>query len=287
MNRQVIRTLKTKPFNSVTSTISSATQPAQTKSIPITKPFGLDKPILLNHTIPEKNQYNLSSIWYNLTSVESRAERSKKIDYDIKHSALFDAKSFNNVNGKIFTPPIAYFKSTYSKYFPDFIAPTLTKKNLSLYDVLEEKNISIVNVFSTVAGQQCINSYYQVENKDLYAKDFRSFQEMYPNCQIIDINIPQSWLKGFLLNLSINNLKKMIHSSRFDKYFILSDQIFKYEVRDSLLCSNSCSGYIYVLDKKGRIRWATSGYSTEEDLKLMWKVIKGLNSENKMGITRK
>ncbi|EGW33911.1 uncharacterized protein SPAPADRAFT_59285 [Spathaspora passalidarum NRRL Y-27907] len=277
MNRQAIRTIKTKPFSAVTSTVASATQAAQTKSIPITKPFGLDKPVLLNHTIPE-NQYNLSSIWHNITSVEGRARRQKQLDYDIKHSALFDAKSFNNVQGKIFTPPPAYFKSQYSKYFPDFIAQTLGGKNLSLYDVLEKK-VSIVNLFSTVTGQQCVNSYYKVEGKDLYAKDYSSFQETYPNCQIIDINVPQSWLKGFLLNLSINNLKKMIPQSRYDRYFILPDQIFQYEVRDSLLCSNSCSGYIYVLDSKGRVRWATSGYSTEEDLKLMWKVVKGLNNE--------
>ena len=38
--------------------------------------------------------------------------------------------------------------------------------------------------------------------------------------------------------------------------------------------------YIYIVDSMGKIRWATSGYATPEDLKLMWKVVKGVQKRN-------
>ena len=121
--------------------------------------------------------------------------------------------------------------------------------------------------------------------------------EEYPHTQILDVNMPQSWIKGFVTNLSTGNLRKTLKPAlRYENYFILPGHIMSAEIREQLYCDNQCSGYIYIVDSMGKIRWATSGYATPEDLKLMWKVVKGAkrndqvkacSSVNSWGVCRK
>ncbi|ODV80281.1 uncharacterized protein CANTADRAFT_21521 [Suhomyces tanzawaensis NRRL Y-17324] len=257
------------------TTIKEVGKPALTKSIEVKRPFGFDKPILLNHKV---HSYSLSSVKDYFFSPEAKELRQKRLDHDIVHSPFYESKSFQNTNGKIFTPPISYFKADKSKYFPDFIASTLSTKSVSLGELLEGK-VSIVRVYLTVSGEKCVDTFFQKDGKDLAGADFESFKEEHPNSQIIDINVPQNWMKGFMIGLSKSNIKKQIPVERQDKYFVLPDHTFGYEIRQVLLCDNMCSGYIYVLDGEGKIRWATSGYADEEELELMWKCVRGVEKE--------
>lgn len=258
------------------NTIKEVSKPAQEDSYEITRPIGLVKPVLLNHKLSDT--YSISNIGEELFGAQAKERRQKNLDYDIKHSPIYDIKSFQNTRGKIFRPPISWFKQDKSLFFPDFIAKTLTGKLNSLYDVLSNK-YSIVRLYSTVIGDQCSKSYFKVDGKDYYTTDYKKFTEKFPNFQIIDINMPSSWIKGFILNLSLSNLRKMISSERYQNYFILPLHILPPEIREQLHCDNQCTGYIYIIDSTGKIRWATSGYSTPEDLQLMWKVVRGLEKE--------
>lgn len=247
------------------TTLKAGAKPALEKSMPITRPFGLDTPILLNRNIG--NTYTLGNIKNELFSPEAKERRQKKLDYEITHSPFYESRSFRNTNGKIFTPPISYFKLDKAKYFPDFIASTLDSQKKSLFDLLEGK-ISIIQVYLTVSGQQCVESWF---------KDFDPSKFL--NSQRIDVNIPANWLKGFIIGLSKNSIKKTIPEDRWNKYFILPDHIWQYDVREKLLCDNMCSGYLYVVDHNGKIRWATSGSANEDESKLFEKVLKGLQKE--------
>lgn len=260
------------------NTFKETIKSAQEKSYSIVRPIGLSKPVLLNHKLSDT--YSISNIYQELFGAKAKERRQKQLDYDLKHSPIYELKSFQNTKGKIFTPPISYFKAEKSLYFPDFIAKTLAGKLRSLYDAFGNKT-SIVKIFSTVAGEQCTKSYFNVDGKDLYSKDYNAFTQDYPNSQIIDVNMPQSWIKGFALNLGAGNLKKSLNSNveRYDNYFMLPSHIMSSEIRELLHCDNQTTGYIYIIDSMGRIRWATSGYATPTDLALMWKVVKGLEKE--------
>lgn len=259
------------------NTIKETVKSAQEKSYSITRPLGLSKPVLLNHKLSDT--YSLSNIYEELFGQKSKERRQKQLDYDLKHSPIYEVKSFENTKGKIFTPPVSYFRQVKSLYFPDFIAKTLAGNQRSLYDSLDNR-LSIVKLFSSVAGEQCTRSYFKVENKDYYSQDYDTFVEEYPHTQILDVNMPQSWIKGFVTNLSTGNLRKTLKPAlRYENYFILPGHIMSAEIREQLYCDNQCSGYIYIVDSMGKIRWATSGYATPEDLKLMWKVVKGVQRE--------
>ena len=258
------------------TTLKEAAKPPLTVPKSITKPFGLDKPVLLNHKVSDT--YTLGNIREELFSAEAKERRQKKLDYEITHSTFYETKSFRNTNGKIFTSPVSYFRNDKSKYFPDFISANINGDQKSLGEILEGK-VNLVRLYSTVSGEQCVKSWFKSEEKDLAGTNYDEFETSYPTAQIIDINIPQNWLKGFILGLSKSNIKKTMPPSRHENYFILPDHIFKYDVREKLLCDNMCSGYIYLLDHNGRIRWAGSGYADEEEKKLMWKCVGGLERE--------
>ncbi|KAL6450132.1 ATP10 Mitochondrial ATPase complex subunit ATP10 [Candida maltosa Xu316] len=244
---------------------------------PQEKPTRLSKPVLLNHKLSDT--YSFSNIKQELFGDQAKERRQKQLDYDLKHSPIYEAKSFQNTKGKIFTPPISYFKQDKSLYFPDFIAKTLTGGSRSLYEALDDK-ISIITLSSAVTGEQCVRSYFKVDGKDYYSTDYETFKEEYPKVQIIDINMPQSWIKGFIMNMGKGGLKKSLgDESRFKNYFILPSHIMSAEIKEKLHCDNQCSGYIYIVDNMGKLRWATSGMATPEDLTLMWKVVKGLQKE--------
>lgn len=258
-------------------TIKEAAKPPLTKSATINRPFGLDKPALLNHKITET--FQLGKIKHELFSAEARERRQKKLDYEIVHSPFYESTSFSNTNGKIFTPPVSYFKADKSKYFPDFICKNIEGNQTSLFDILVQKKVNIVRLFSTMSGENCIKTYFEQDGTNLANDGYEQFEKLYPNSQMIDINIPSNWAKGFLINLSSNSIKKLIPEGRRSNYFILPEHTLQYDVRQKLNCDNMCSGYIYLLDQEGKIRWATSGYANEEELKLMWKCVKGLEAE--------
>lgn len=274
MNKTIVRNLTSTSkilAPRFTKTLTEASKPPLEKSIIISRPFGLESPRLLN-------QRTNAFANFNIFSSEAKERRQKALDHDIKHSPFYDSKSFNNTNGKIFLPPKSYFKNDHSKYFPDFIGDSLVKKDQKLSNFLKNK-VNIIRVYSTLSGEKCTDTYFNVENENYLTTGFKTFQNKFPHSQIIDINIPQNWLKASLVKLSRGNIKKSIPVERVNSYFILPDHVLPYDVKQTLYCDNSCSGYVYIVDHNGKIRWATSGYSNNEELKVMWKCVNGLEKE--------
>lgn len=257
-----------------TQTLQEASKPALTKSQLITRPFGLESPVLIN---PKSKSTN-GSIQNKVFGTNAKEERQKQLDHEIAHSPFYESKSFTNTKGKIFTPPVSFFKPEKSKYFPNFAGTTLDNKDQKLFELLEGK-ISIVRLYSTVSGEKCTETYFDVEAQKYLTSGYDTFEAKHPLSQIIDINIPQNWLKGLLVRLSKSNIRKMLPQKRHRSYFVVPDKLFLLDVKHKIMCDNMCSGYIYILDHQGRIRWATSGYSNAAELNLMWKCVKGLEKE--------
>lgn len=258
-----------------TKTLSEASKPPLQKPHVILRPFGLEEAKLLN-----KKSFDIASLNVKelLFDKELKEARQAQLDYEIKHSPFYESKSFTNTNGKIFTPPVSYFRNDKAKYFPDFVGNTLVHRNQQFSSLLSE-HISIVRIYSTISGEKCADTYFKNATKNYLTKDYMEFQEEFPHSQIVDINIPQNWLKGFFVKLSQGNIRKLVHSARHDKYFIVPTRVFPFDVKEALLCDNACSGYIYIVDREGKIRWATSGYANDEEIKIMRKCLKGLENE--------
>lgn len=254
-------------------TIKEASKPPLTESIKVSKPFGVERGTVLNH-----KSSGFGGLTHELFSSEAKERRQKRLDHDIAHSPFYESKSFNNTKGKIFTPPISFFRSDKSKYFPDFSSSTLTKKSQLFYELLQNK-ISFVRIYSTVSGEKCADSYFDRDGKNYLKQDYTEMVERYPHAQMIDINIPQSFVKGLFVKLAESNLRAQLPNERHNLYYIVPESLFPYDIKQKLLCDNTCSGYIYLVDHQGRIRWATSGSANDSEVELMWKCLKGLEKE--------
>lgn len=256
-------------------TIKEASKPAQTKSRAITRPFGLDNEFKLNSGDNGSFFLRFSS---KLFSSEDKESRQKQLDYDITHSPFYESKAFKNTDGKIFKPPPSYFKRDKAKYFPNFEANTLNGKHVELSKLLAGK-VNILRVFSTLSGENCVNSYFEIDHLNYLNEGYEEFKKKYPCVQIVDLNMPEGMLKSFFVNLAKSNIKKKIQPERIGSYLIAPSNTFSSSIREALKCDNLCSGYIYLLDDKSRIRWATSGFATDQEFALMWKCVKGLQKE--------
>ncbi|CUM67472.1 uncharacterized protein PRCAT00005169001 [Priceomyces carsonii] len=257
-------------------TILAASKAPLTKPRTITRPFGYQSPVLLNHRTADV--FSIGWLIRELFGLEAKERRQKKLDHEISHSPFYESKSFLNTNGKIFTPPVSYFKQERAQYFPEFISATLLKKHQSLYELLENK-VSVLRIYSTYSGDKCSRTYFETKDGNYLNEKYDKFLSMYPSAQIIDVNVPQSWIKGFLVKIFVGRIKKAVNRERYRKYMILPEHIFSYDVRSKLLCDNMCSGYVYVLDNEGKIRWATSGNADEAEKKQLWKCVLGLEKE--------
>lgn len=255
-----------------TQTLKEASKPPLEKSHVISRPFGLDAPKVVNQKGAQ------TSLYLQLFGAEARELRQKRLDHDIAHLPFYESKSFANTNGKIFTPPVSFFRREKAKFFPDFHGTSLDGKSTQFSHLLANK-VSIVRIYSTVSGERCSDTYFNVSGEDYLTGGFETFKKEYPMSQIMDLNLPQNRLKRFVVSVSKSNIKRMTPVERHPGYFILPQAVFPFDIKQTLYCDNMCSGYIYILDHQGRIRWATSGYASDEERDLMWKCVRGLEKE--------
>lgn len=257
-------------------TLSESSKPPLTKPHVITKPFGLPAPLMLNPA----NSQGRWSLTTEIFGGEAKEMRQRQLDHDIKHSPFYESKSFTNTNGKIFTPSASYFKADKAKYFPNFKATAIDGSELELHQLLKGK-VSLIRVFSSVSGDNCSGTYFKSSDTgDNYLQsDYPKYLQKYSHSQIIDLNIPLGFLKRNMVKIVRGSIKNSLPDARKSRYFILPDSLIPFDIKQELLCDNSCSGYIYLVDSEGKIRWATSGYANEKELQILWKCLKGVEKE--------
>lgn len=236
------------------NTLKEAAKPAQQSLLAVARPFGYAQRVLLGNT-------------FGIFSKEAKEHRQRQLDHDIAHSPFYESKSFSNTGGKIFTAPKSYFKADRSLYFPDFQAYTLDNQRRFLYDTLKGE-VTVLRLFSTISGERCVNSFVQPDLANLDLK-----------AQVVDVNVAQSWVKGLFVKLSKGNLRKAVKPERHSLYFFVPSGLFPVEVKKTLMCDNMCLGYVYVLDAAGRIRWAASGYASDDEQEQLSRVLRGLHRE--------
>lgn len=248
------------------NTLKEASKLALTKSEPITKPFGFDDKVTLQDT---------SESILKMFSKKKRDRRLRQLDHDIVHSPFYESKSFTNTKGKIFTPPVSYFKQDRAKYFPNVVATSLLGNKRELYALFADK-VSLVRIYTTLSGENCTKTYL-----DGYLDEagYVRLLEEYPNVQIVDLSLPQSWIKGVFLSMGSGTLRRSLPKARQDMYFTLAHGYFDVDTRKALKCDNACSGYLYVVDEQAKIRWATSGNATDSEKEILWMTVRGLERE--------
>ena len=158
--------------------------------------------------------------------------------------------------GKTFFSNTKLFRAERALYFPNLQGVTLAspREVKDTTSVLEGK-VSVVGIFCRDwAEKQTATFIGEKENPELY-EVFKAAGGM---TQRVHINVEEESLRAWLIKLFIPRLRKLIPPYAHRRYFMVR-RGFTEKLRMDLGRVNSMVGYVYLVDRNCKIRWAGSG----------------------------
>jgi ATPase complex subunit ATP10 len=159
--------------------------------------------------------------------------------------------------GKSFLAPPRPFKADVSLYFPNLFGRTLLKDDKKPRDTtpLLQGKLSVVTVFSGLWAENQVNTFASPKsNPELH----RLFAENKGLAQLVRVNVEDNWMRALLVTLYMGSLRRQYGKDNWDKYFLVKTPVSD-EIKEHIGLLNSKVGYVYLVDKECRIRWAGSG----------------------------
>jgi ATPase complex subunit ATP10 len=271
--------------------------PKPHKYFKISKPFGFTKPPVRLQDQKNESIFTLDNLnfpkrlWNFYFDGVTRRTRVEAIQKDLAYGGMYDFHVYTKTKGRLFEAPVSFFRRDKALYFPNFRVKSLTGKRMDLMDVLDKAKLSILRVYSTDAGYEMTNDYFKIKNsEDNYMSDggIEVFKQEYPDTQIIEVVLSENASKHFIHTfITPGKLLQQRPKEQHDKYLIARrDTVLSRDDREKLFLTNAYSGYIYLVDNSYKIRWAGSGWPTEQEVADMWKAVRGIQKENAMRLTK-
>jgi ATPase complex subunit ATP10 len=187
--------------------------------------------------------------------------------------------------GKTFLSPPKLFKFEAALYFPNMQGYTIgaPSRIVDTTSVLAGKT-SIVSISSgTWAEWQTQTFISEAQNPELAKEVERLGKE---GLQRVWINIEEDWMKAGLIRLFLRGIRKSLKPEEWGRYFVVRRGV-EDDVKMSIGMANGKVGYVYLVDKACRIRWAGSGDAVEGEREGMVACVRRLMEKVKMGDTKK
>lgn len=158
--------------------------------------------------------------------------------------------------GKTFIAPSKLFRADKALYFPNLHGITLASPRdpQDTTAVMEDK-VSVVSVFSgTWAERQTATFLSEQDNEELH----KALKEGKDVAQQVKINIEENALKAGLIRMFMPGLRRQIPEDSRGRYFVIRKGVTE-DIKDKIGLLNSKVGYVYLVDRQCKIRWAGSG----------------------------
>jgi ATPase complex subunit ATP10 len=236
--------------------IVTLNRPIGVREIPeVTDNDGVDRRSLKQKTDEFKDQ-------------ERRKMEREEILAEFRKSSFDHVYGFRDTGGKFFYGPKSIWPKEQALYMPNMIGKTLSKNLIATSDLLKDR-ISIVRLFNSRAGELQTHSFFP-ESPYTMAED---------GFQIVHINNPEHAVNEWLVRLFSGSLKRQFtDADRYHRYLICRKGMTK-SVRATISATNPLGGYLYVVDRDLKIRWAGSGVALPEERDLLWKCVNHLKAE--------
>lgn len=258
-----------------------ATTPKEHVVVTLNKPIGVTEPPKDTDNSPVDPR-SIKQKYKDFMDPEKNKDRQAELEKEMSRSGLYDVYVYRQTKGKLFYPPQSYWKAEKSLYFPNFVGEDLLSSKLKGSTSLLKGKVSVVRVFTSDIGEKASKDFFKVGDVDyLTIEGYKKFLESNPSSQIVDVNITENGFKGFFVKASKAGIRKIFPESRHDKYLIVPKKGLNIDVRESIHLLNNYTCFIYVVDYKSRIRWATCGEPDEAERNLLWRTVRGLEREYK------
>lgn len=234
----------------------------------------LNQPIGINKVpLPTDNQgtdnRTLDQIRADAMDYEKHKERRAKIYKELRESSLSYIAEFRRTAGKFWLAPPSYLKPEKALYMPNIWARSLKSREYFGSTTLLKGTVSVVRLFGVTAGELQTETYFDTSPFEADGKGY----------QVIDINTPGGILQDWLVKATLGSIRRKISNEDRQGHYLLARKGVTKELRASILADNNVGGYIYLVDRNCKIRWAACGYATEEEKANLWKFVKALTKE--------
>lgn len=263
------------------------TSPKNFERKEVIKPIGqLERPSPLD-ALDKRSLIQRKNDWLK---DENRLKRKENLEKEFATSGMYDMFIYRKTKGKVFISPKSYFKKDKALYFPNLIANEnlVKQKNISTYNAFidngNHSKYSILRIFSNGVGEKHTKRYFaDGENNFLNSNEsYHQLLQKYPHSQVVNFSLYDNFFKKWLFKTftAKNMAKKSVSEASYLKnYFLFDSSKFTVPFRETINYLNSVTGYIYIVDNSGKIRWLSSGDPLKSDLDTMWNTIKGLEHE--------
>lgn len=159
--------------------------------------------------------------------------------------------------GKSFIAPPRLFKAELSLFFPNFYGETLLKTDRNPRDTtpLLSGKATVINFFSSRWAEQQVGTFTSKEENPVLHQVLAQHAE---TTQLVNINYEDNAGKAWLIRFFMGSLRKQFPEKDWDKYFLVRRGVTD-DIRESIGLLNSKVGYVFLVDKYCRVRWAGSG----------------------------
>lgn len=173
-----------------------------------------------------------------------------------------DWTNMRHHKGKTFICPPRPFKADLSLYFPNLYGLTLEKdkKPRDTTPVLAGKT-SIVAMYSNLWAENQTKTFVDAtQNPGLQ----RVLDGNKNKVQVLRVNMEDNWMRAALIKMFMGNLRRQLGEENWGRYFLVRNVVSD-EIREAIGLLNAKVGYVYLVDKDCRIRWAGSGDSEDHE----------------------
>lgn len=215
----------------------------------------------------DTNKTSWQKFWDKEYKKRDEAQAKKKegkarIDRDMERSQLQDNWDVAKKRGKAYSSILEMSPASKAIFFPPLSVESLDDTTFDLRDRFEGQ-VTIVHMYGSAMAMKMGEDWKE------------AFSVLQNGTQLYEVSINESWMARMLRGITKYNLKKAVprenHANFCNFYGTLE--------RGKLDMVNKVTVYTFLIDKRGKIRWKSSGLPDADELDLLYDFTNTLLAE--------